>query len=98
MLEVCSYYISLGDYGINGAFIWVAIIILLFGTCRAIAETGGYPWRKEVIPDNIRGKYSAINSMSTTVASIFVAIVAGYIIETMTGLQPRMFAPKIQLN
>ena len=80
----------LARYGTNGAFIWVAVIILLFGTCRAIAETGGYPWRKEIVPDNIRGKYSAINSMSTTVVSILVVIVAGYVIETMTGLQPFM--------
>jgi len=80
----------LARYGTNGAFIWVAVIILLFSICRAIAETGGYPWRKEIVPDNIRGKYSAVNSMSTTVASILVVIVAGYVIETMTGLQPFM--------
>jgi len=80
----------LARYGTDGAFIWVAVIILLFGTCRAIAETGGYPWRKEIVPDNIRGKYSAINSMSTTVASILVAVVAGYVIETLTGLRPFM--------
>jgi HEAT repeat protein/Na+/melibiose symporter-like transporter len=80
----------LARYGTNGAFIWVAVIIMLFGICRAIAETGGYPWRKEIIPDNIRGKYTAINSMSTTVASIIVTVIAGYIIETMTGLQPFM--------
>ena len=80
----------LARYGSNGAFIWVAVVILLFGTCRAIAETGGYPWRKEIIPDNIRGKYSAINSMSVTVASILVALIAGYVIESMTGLRPFM--------
>ncbi len=80
----------LARYGSNGAFIWVAVIILLFGACRAIAETGGYPWRKEIVPDNIRGKYSAVNSMSTTVASILVAVIAGYVIETLTGLQPFM--------
>ena len=80
----------LARYGPNGAFIWVAVIILLFGLCRAIAETGGYPWRKEIVPDNIRGKFSAINSMSTTVASILVIFIAGYVIETMTGLQPFM--------
>ncbi len=77
-------------YGTNGAFIWVAVIILLFGTCRAIAETGGYPWRKEIVPDNIIGKYTAVNSMSTTVASILVAVIASYVIETLTGLQPFM--------
>jgi MFS family permease len=80
----------LDRYGTNGAFIWVAVIILLFGVCRAVAETGGYPWRKEVVPDNIRGKYSAVNSMSTTVASIVVAVIAGYVIESLTGLRPFM--------
>ena len=82
--------VVLDRYGINGAFLWVAVIILLFGACRAIAETGGYPWRKEIIPDNIRGKYSAVNSMSTTVASIAVAVIAGYVIESLTGLRPFM--------
>ena len=80
----------LARYGSNGAFIWVAVIILLFGICRAIAETGGYPWRKEIVPDNIRGKYSAINSMSVTVASILVVVIAGYVIESLTGLRPFM--------
>lgn len=82
--------IVLARYGSDGAFIWVAVIIMLFGICRAIAETGGYPWRKEVVPDNVRGKFSAINSMSVTIASIIVTIIAGYIIETMVGLQPFM--------
>jgi MFS family permease len=80
----------LARYGSNGAFIWVAVIILLFGICRAIAETGGYPWRKEVVPDNIRGRYSAVNSMSITVASILVTVIAGYVIESLTGLEPFM--------
>ena len=80
----------LARYGSDAAFIWVAVVILLFGACRAVAETGAYPWRKEIVPDNIRGKYSAVNSMSVTLASILVAIVAGYVIETLTGLQPFM--------
>ena len=77
-------------YGTKGAFIWVTVIILLFATCRAIAETGAYPWRKEIVPDNIRGKYSAVNSMSVTLASILVALVAGYVIDSSSGLQPFM--------
>ncbi len=80
----------LARYGANGAFLWVAGIILLFGACRAIAETAGYPWWKEVVPDNVRGKFSAIDSMSTTIAGILVVVIAGYVIETMTGLQPFM--------
>lgn len=80
----------LARYGTSGAFIWVATIILLFAICRAIAETGAYPWRKEIVPDNIRGKYSAVNSMSVTLAGILVVAAAGYVIETLTGLQPFM--------
>lgn len=77
-------------YGSTGAFIWVAVIILLFGACRAVAETGGYPWRKEVVPDKIRGKFISVNSMSTTVASILLTVIAGYVIESLTGLRPFM--------
>ena len=73
-------------FGSNGAFTWVAIIILLFAISRAIAETGGYLWKKEVVPDSIRGKFGAINSMSTTIAGILVVTGAGYIIDSQTGL------------
>ena len=73
-------------YGAERAFWWVSGIIFTFALCRSIAETGGFQWKKEIIPNAIRGQYSALNSMTTTVSSIIVVAVAGYVIENGTGL------------
>ena len=73
-------------FGSGYTFYWVSGIIFGFAVCRAIAETGGYPWRKEAVPDSIRGKFSATNSMSNTVAAIIVIIGAGLIIDAGSGL------------
>ena len=60
----------LARFGSQIAFLWVAGVLFWFAICRAIAETGRYPWQQEVIPDSIRGKISAISHMSTTVAAV----------------------------
>lgn len=76
----------LAHFGEEPVFAWVAVIISVFALCRAIAETGSYPWRKEAVPDAIRGKFIALNSMSTTVAGILVTITASYVIDAGAGL------------
>ncbi|MCB0176113.1 MAG: MFS transporter [Anaerolineae bacterium] len=76
----------LAQFGEQKVFFWVAGIIIVFALCRAIAETGSYPWRKEAIPDAIRGKFIALNSMSTTVAGILVTVGASYVIDVGVGL------------
>lgn len=73
-------------FGAGSAFGWVALVIGAFALCRAIAETGSNPWMKEAIPNSIRGKFAAIDSMVMTVAGIGVTLVAGYIIDSQTGL------------
>lgn len=76
----------LARFGPQRTFFWVSAIIFTFALCRAIAETGGYPWRKEAIPDSIRGKFTAVNSMSTTITGIVVTVGASYIIDRGAGL------------
>lgn len=73
-------------YGPGGAFLWIAGVMLGFAICRSIAETGGYPWRKEAVPDSIRGKFTAINNMSGTVAGILVTAGASYAVASSSGL------------
>ncbi len=74
-------------YGQVGAFRWVGACILAFALGRGFSETGGFSWRKEIVPDAIRGKFSAISSMATTVASIFTVLGAAYVIDHGDGLQ-----------
>jgi len=76
----------LARFGSQGAFLWVAGVIFWFAICRAVAETGRYPWQQEVIPDSIRGKVSAVSSMSTTIAAILATTVAGLVIGAGVGL------------
>lgn len=74
-------------YGKTGTFLWVSSMILIFAVMRAISETGSYPWRMEIVPDAIRGKFSAITGITTTVASIIVALGAGYVIDAGQSLR-----------
>jgi HEAT repeat protein/Na+/melibiose symporter-like transporter len=76
----------LARFGSQPTFIWVAAIILGFAMCRAIAETGGYPWQQEVVPDAIRGKISAVSSISTTIAAIVATLGASFVVAAGTGL------------
>jgi HEAT repeat protein len=73
-------------FGSQAAFLWVAGVIFWFAICRAIAETGRYPWQHEVIPDTIRGKISAVSNMITTIAAILATTAAGFVIGSGTGL------------
>ncbi|NLG50507.1 MAG: MFS transporter [Chloroflexi bacterium] len=72
--------------GVDGAFTWVAAIILVFGLFRAIAETGYYPWLQELVPNAIRGKFSAINNTASTVAQMLAVAVASQVVGRGTGL------------
>ncbi len=73
-------------YGTRVVFVWVAAIILAFALCRAIAETAWYPWFQEIIPDSVRGKFSAMIAVSCDVVSIASLAVASYILGRSTGL------------
>jgi MFS family permease len=76
----------LSRWGANATFVWVAGIVMAFSLCRAIAETGFYPWLQELIPNAIRGKFNAINSVISTLASMAAAAVSSYVIDSMTGI------------
>lgn len=76
----------LDRFGAEATFFWVAAIILGFSLFRGVSETGTFPWRKEAIPDTIQGKFTAVASMSTTIASIIITIGASYVIDSGQGL------------
>lgn len=63
------------------AVLFVALIVALFALCRAIAETGKYPWSQEYVPNQVRGKYSALSNVCTTLVGIGAVAAAGYVIE-----------------
>ncbi len=76
----------ISQYGPEAAFGWVSGVIGVFALCRAIGETGSYPWRKEAVPDAIRGKFSALSNIMMTLGSILVTAGASYVIGAGAGL------------
>ena len=71
----------LSRYGLDIAYYWVLGVILLFSICRAVGESAFFPWTQEIIPNGIRGKFSAINSLISTFGFIGAISAAGFVIS-----------------
>ncbi len=68
------------------AVIFVGMIVALFALCRAAGETGKYPWTQEYVPNHVRGKFSALDNLFTTIVGIVAVAIAGFVIERTVGL------------
>jgi len=73
-------------FGRESAFVWVAVTVLGFAVARAIAESAFIPWQQEAVPNNIRGKLGAINTILSTVAAIVTLIVASHVVGHFDSL------------
>ncbi len=78
-------------FGHPAALRWIGGVILVFALCRAIAETAIYPWDQEIIPNYVRGKYSGISSVISTLTQIAAVAFVGYVIGRFAGLDKYMF-------
>ena len=76
-------------YGQEAAFYFVGVIVLAFAIWRAVGETAYFPWMQEVVPNSIRGKYSAVNAVVTTLAGALTMIGASLVLRSSDGL-PRL--------
>ncbi|MSP14681.1 MAG: MFS transporter [Chloroflexi bacterium] len=72
-------------FGSATTLIYIASIILIFAVCRAIAETGIYPWEQEFVPSAVRGKYAAMNNIFSTLTNLFALAIAGIVIQRTSG-------------
>ena len=73
-------------FGLEAAGTYVAVIVAGFAICRALGETGSYPWVQEYVPASVRGKYSATENLVVSLASLTAVGVAGYVLSRTTGL------------
>ncbi len=78
-------------FGADAAFVWVGCCIFGFAVCRAISETAIFPWMQEVIPDNIRGKFSSYTSTINQLISVITIMVSGYIIGFYDGVNKYIY-------
>lgn len=81
----------IGRFGFNAALLFLAIIVAGFALCRAIAETGKYPWTQEYVPNHMRGKYSAVANVFVTLTGLIAVAVAGFVLERTSGLSGYMW-------
>ncbi len=76
----------LSRFGQEAMVLYVTLIVAGFALARAVAETGVYPWIQEYIPNSVRGKYSATNSIYTTLTGLLAVGVAGFTLGYFSGL------------
>ena len=65
---------------------YIMAIVICVALCRAISETALIPWAQEFIPNSIRGKYSATNSIVSNVTGVVVTSIGGVVIGASAGL------------
>jgi MFS family permease len=73
-------------FGLGSTFWYVAVLTALFSLCRAIAETGIYPWFQEIVPPAIRGQYTAVVTIFEVAAGCLALAAAAYVIDRGSGL------------
>ena len=78
--------IVMAHFGAPAVMTLVTVVVAVFALCRAISETGLYPWSQEYIPNSVRGKHSAINDMVARVTGVIAIAFAGYVLGVSSGL------------
>ncbi len=77
-------------FGQGGLLYYVIAVTAGFALVRSVAEVGVYPWLQEYIPNSVRGKYSATNSIYTTLVGRAAVALAGAVLDRMIGLSGYM--------
>ncbi|AQQ72096.1 H+ Antiporter protein [Limihaloglobus sulfuriphilus] len=75
-----------GKYGTQGAYYVFMGIFLSFAICRACGETGFVAWTQEIIPNSIRGKFSSVNSIISTLTMMATFAISGYVLRRFEHL------------
>jgi len=73
-------------FGFQVTIVFVGLITAGFSICRAIAETGRFPWTQEFVPSAMQGKYTATNNIFMTITGFVAVTVAGFVVEQSSGL------------
>ncbi len=70
----------LAYYGPGVTFAAVTGIVLVFAVCRALGETGYYPWTQEFVPNNVRGQYGAASGIASALAGGLGMLIANRVL------------------
>ena len=76
----------LTTYGPAATLFYITIIVAVFAIGRSVAVTAAFPWIQEYVPNSVRGKYSATNSVFTTITGFVTITAAGIVLQRTSGL------------
>jgi len=68
--------------------ILVIVIVFVFSFFRMISSVAIMPWNQEIIPESIRGVFSAKQLAASNAVNIFTVTLAGLYIARSEGIQP----------
>jgi HEAT repeat protein/MFS family permease len=70
----------LAQFGPDAVLPFIIITVGAFGLFRATGFTAFYPWLQEQVPDNVRGKYTAIKNSLASLTALVAVLMAGYVL------------------
>ena len=76
---------ALARWGAPAMFAGVAVVLLLFGICRAIGETAYYPWNHEIVPESLRGRVGGVAQWAAYSCAVVTMWIAGLVLKSGNG-------------
>lgn len=73
-----------GRYGLDAAFGFVVVIVVLFSIFRAMAETAFLPWFQEIVPESVRGRLLGRASVLNMACMLTVTFLASWILAAFS--------------
>ncbi|MBN1231416.1 MAG: MFS transporter [Anaerolineales bacterium] len=73
-------------YDLPNIFLFITITTGAFAFFRTISLSGWLPWAQEYIPDSVRGKFSAINNIFTSLFAFLAVTIAGWVLGKVLPL------------
>ncbi len=80
----------LSQFGRETTLTFVTVVVAIFAILRSVAMTASFPWTQEYVPDTVRGKYTAMSNIVTSLTGVVAISVAGYVIGRTSGLSGYM--------
>jgi len=79
------------NFGVQAAFIFVAIVTIGFSIPRAVGMTSLFSWQKEYVPDQLRGKFAAYSNIAVSIASLAALVISGTVLNLGTEYNGYLF-------
>lgn len=71
----------LSRFGDTAGLVYLTTIVALFAVLRSLGETAWYPWYQEVVPNRLRGRFSAKSTVLSTLATCAALLAAGQVLK-----------------